>query len=134
MNAPLTTAPGGLTFSSRLADRIRDGELTQQQADDFRDFLAEVDREFLHHRVITDNAYTRWFRDGTATDDELRHFLRQFSVFSNQFLVAALLKVINAPTLSKLYGTKVEVLRTSDGRLVVVGQPEAPHHHGHRHG
>jgi zinc/manganese transport system ATP-binding protein len=28
----------------------------------------------------------------------------------------------------------VEVLRTSDGRLVVVGQPEAPFVHGHRHG
>ena len=27
----------------------------------------------------------------------------------------------------------IEVLSTSDGRLVVVGQPEAPHHHGHRH-
>jgi zinc/manganese transport system ATP-binding protein len=43
-------------------------------------------------------------------------------------------EVITAETLSGLYGTKVEVLRTSDGRLVVVGQPEAPHHHGHRHG
>jgi len=43
-------------------------------------------------------------------------------------------EVITAETLSDLYGTKIEVLRTSDGRLVVVGQPEAPHHHGHRHG
>jgi len=43
-------------------------------------------------------------------------------------------EVINAETLSDLYGTRIEVLRTSDGRLVVVGQPEAPHHHGHRHG
>lgn len=43
-------------------------------------------------------------------------------------------EVINATTLSELYGTRIEVLRTSDGRLVVVGQPEAPHHHGHRHG
>ena len=42
-------------------------------------------------------------------------------------------EVITAQTLSALYGTQVEVLRTSDGRLVVVGQPEAPHHHGHRH-
>src|SRR6185437_934897 len=42
--------------------------------------------------------------------------------------------VITAETLSELYGTRIEVLRTSDGRLVVVGQPEAPHHHGHRHG
>jgi zinc/manganese transport system ATP-binding protein len=41
--------------------------------------------------------------------------------------------VITAPTLSALYGTPIEVLTTSDGRLVVVGQPEAPHHHGHRH-
>ena len=43
-------------------------------------------------------------------------------------------EVITAPTLTDLYGTPVEVLRTSDGRLVVVGLPEAPHHHGHRHG
>jgi zinc/manganese transport system ATP-binding protein len=42
-------------------------------------------------------------------------------------------EVITAETLSALYGTRIEVLRTSDGRLVVVGQPEAPHHHGHRH-
>jgi len=43
-------------------------------------------------------------------------------------------EVITAPTLSALYGAPVEVLRTVDGRLVVVGAPEAPHYHGHRHG
>src|SRR5581483_802920 len=42
-------------------------------------------------------------------------------------------EVITAPKLSELYGAPIEVLRASDGRLVVVGQPEAPHHHGHRH-
>ena len=42
-------------------------------------------------------------------------------------------EVITAPTLSALYGSSIEVLRTSDGRLVVVGQPEAPHLHSHRH-
>jgi zinc/manganese transport system ATP-binding protein len=41
--------------------------------------------------------------------------------------------VITAERLSELYGTPIEVLRTSDGRLVVVGHPEAPHHHSHRH-
>ena len=41
--------------------------------------------------------------------------------------------VITAPKLSALYGTPIEVLRAGDGRLVVVGQPEAPHYHGHRH-
>src|ERR1700742_1024750 len=42
-------------------------------------------------------------------------------------------EIISAETLSELYVVRIEVLRTSDGRLVVVGQPEAPHHHGHRH-
>jgi zinc/manganese transport system ATP-binding protein len=43
-------------------------------------------------------------------------------------------EVITAPALSALYRAPIEVLRTSDGRLVVVGLPEAPHHHGDRHG
>ncbi len=49
-------------------------------------------------------------------------------------------EVISGETLSRLYGAPVEVLRASDGRLVVVGQPEAPfvhgdrHEHGHEHG
>ncbi len=42
-------------------------------------------------------------------------------------------EVITGAKLSRLYGAPIEVLRTSDGRLVVVGSPEAPHHHGHRH-
>jgi len=42
-------------------------------------------------------------------------------------------EVITSETLSALYDTPVEVLHTSDGRLVVVGQPEAPAHHHDRH-
>jgi zinc/manganese transport system ATP-binding protein len=42
-------------------------------------------------------------------------------------------QVITSETLSRLHGVRVEVLRASDGRLVVVGQPEAPAHHGDRH-
>jgi zinc/manganese transport system ATP-binding protein len=42
-------------------------------------------------------------------------------------------EVITSETLTRLYGTRVEVLRTSDGRLVVVGQPEAPARHTDRH-
>ena len=41
--------------------------------------------------------------------------------------------VITSEILTRLYGTPVEVLSTSDGRLVVVGQPEAPHVHSERH-
>jgi zinc/manganese transport system ATP-binding protein len=42
-------------------------------------------------------------------------------------------EVITSKTLTQLYGAPIEVLRTTDGRLVVVGQPEAPHVHGPRH-
>jgi zinc/manganese transport system ATP-binding protein len=42
-------------------------------------------------------------------------------------------RVITADTLTRLYGIPIEVLTTSDGRLVVVGQPEAPAHHSDRH-
>jgi zinc/manganese transport system ATP-binding protein len=42
-------------------------------------------------------------------------------------------QVITSETLSGLYGAPVEVLQARDGRLVVVGQPEAPHQHGPRH-
>jgi len=42
-------------------------------------------------------------------------------------------QVIRSETLSRLYGAPIEVLRASDGRLVVVGQPEAPFVHGDRH-
>jgi zinc/manganese transport system ATP-binding protein len=41
--------------------------------------------------------------------------------------------VITTETLSGLYGVPIEVLHTSDGRLVVVGQPEAPFRHAARH-
>ena len=42
-------------------------------------------------------------------------------------------EVMTSATLSALYEVPVEVLRASDGRLVVVGQPEPPAHHHDRH-
>jgi zinc/manganese transport system ATP-binding protein len=44
-------------------------------------------------------------------------------------------EVITSETLSRLYGVPIEVLETSDRRLVVVGTPEPPsiHHPRHEH-
>jgi zinc/manganese transport system ATP-binding protein len=42
-------------------------------------------------------------------------------------------EVITSETLTRLFGTPIEVLRASDGRLVVVGQPEPPAYHVDRH-
>jgi zinc/manganese transport system ATP-binding protein len=41
--------------------------------------------------------------------------------------------VITSQTLTALYRTPVEVLHASDGRLVVVGEPEPPARHADRH-
>jgi zinc/manganese transport system ATP-binding protein len=41
--------------------------------------------------------------------------------------------VITSETLTRLYSAPIEVLETSDGRLVVVGQPEPPSIHTERH-
>lgn len=42
-------------------------------------------------------------------------------------------EVITSENLTALYRSPIEVLRASDGRLVVVGEPEAPAHHADRH-
>ncbi|MDJ0706628.1 MAG: hypothetical protein QNJ46_25435, partial [Leptolyngbyaceae cyanobacterium MO_188.B28] len=123
MTTVLDKTPGTLTISSRIQERWRRGELNQAQVDRFRDFLTDVDREFMQHRIITSNAYTRWFCTGMATDQELRHFIQQFSVFSNQFLVAALLKVINSPTLQQSRASR-EILLNELG--VIYRNPAQP--------
>jgi len=104
----------GLAVSERIEEKLRSGELTQKQVDDFKDFLRQVDREVMHHRIIVDNKYTKWFQKGEATDQELRHFVKQFSVFSNLFLIAALNKVINAPSLAQMRQSK-EILMNELG-------------------
>jgi hypothetical protein len=111
--------------SPRIKERLKRGQLTQGQVDQFRDFLDRVDHDLLHHRIILENPYTRWFRAGQATDPELVHFVRQFSVFSNQFLVAALLRVINAPSLQQARSAK-EILMNELGVIYRRTAGEAP--------
>lgn len=62
------------------------------------------------------------------------HLDRVVYLVGGRALAGTVPQVITGPNLSALYGTPIEVLQCSDGRLVVVGEPEAPHHHGHRHG
>jgi len=65
----------------------------------FDAFRHTIERRFMRHPVVTSNDYTAWFSRGEMSVDDLRHFTVQFSVFSNQFLLAALNRVINAETL-----------------------------------
>lgn len=65
----------------------------------FDAFKRTIEERFMHHPVVTRNAYTQWFAHGDMPIEHLRRFAIEFSVFSNQFLLAALNRVINADSL-----------------------------------
>jgi hypothetical protein len=74
----------------------------------------------MRHPVVTGNEYTRWFAKGDFSLEHLRHFTVQFSVFSNQFLLAALNRVLNADTLEAAREAK-EILMNELG--VIYNKP-----------
>ena len=78
------------------------------------EFRARLDREVLGHPAIRANPYTAWFKQGDFSAAQARAFLVQFSVFSNQFLVAQLQKVLNAETLDDMRASK-EILANEIG-------------------
>jgi hypothetical protein len=80
----------------------------------FLAFQARIDAELLNHRIITDNAYTAWFEHGNKSHEQIISFIVQFSVFSNQFLVAQLHKTLNADTLEGMRASK-EILANEIG-------------------
>ena len=79
-----------------------------------RRFKLRLEKEVLTHPVIVANPYTAWFKHGELTAAQARAFLIQFSVFSNQFLVAQLQKVLNAETLEEMRASK-EILANEIG-------------------
>lgn len=80
----------------------------------FEAFKQTIEQRFMQHPIVTENAYTAWFARGEVPLDHLRHFTVQFSVFSNQFLLAALNRVINADTLEAARESK-EILMNELG-------------------
>jgi pyrroloquinoline quinone (PQQ) biosynthesis protein C len=80
----------------------------------FDAFKDTIEREFMGHPVVKKNEYTAWFSHGDVPLDHLRQFTVQFSVFSNQFLLAALNRVINADTLQAARESK-EILMNELG-------------------
>ena len=82
---------------------------------DVATFKTRIDRALMLHPVVVDNAYTRWFATGELSLEQLRDFTVQFSVFSNQFLLAALNRVITADALHAARESK-EILMNEPGR------------------
>jgi len=80
----------------------------------FLKFQQRINKELLKHRVITDNPYTAWFEQGDQSLAQIKAFIIQFSVFSNQFLIAQLNKMIHAETLESMRASK-EILANEIG-------------------
>jgi len=80
----------------------------------FEQFKARLQTDVLQHRVITANPYPAWFAHGEIGIEQARAFLVQFSVFSNEFLVAQLKKMLNAETIDEMRASK-EILANEIG-------------------
>ena len=61
-------------------------------------FLGQVKDTVMSHPVVTHNDYCNWFAKGESNREQVRDLIQQFSVFSNLFIVAQLLKTINVPS------------------------------------
>ncbi len=85
-----------------------------EKAGRFLKFQDRINNELLTHRVITNNEFTSWFSEAELTFEMVKQFIIQFSVFSNQFLIAQLLKTINADSLEGMRASK-EILANEIG-------------------
>jgi hypothetical protein len=103
-----------LKVSDQITDKVRNGEITDDEAARFSRFVETCNRELMTHSIITDNKYCQWFATGEADRDIVKHFLIQFSVFSNLFLIAQMMKVINSNSLEGMRASK-EILANEIG-------------------
>ncbi len=104
----------GLTQPSLIAIIEEKEQYTTDTAKRFLKFQQRIDSELLQHRVITDNKFTAWFKNGPHNREHIKAFVVQFSVFSNLFLIAQLNKTINADTIEGMRASK-EILANEIG-------------------
>jgi pyrroloquinoline quinone (PQQ) biosynthesis protein C len=100
--------------SEETMNRVHDGEIPRAKLDAYYQMLDRIEKEILPHEVIVDNRFTAWFERGELDREDVKHFLVQFSVFSNLFLEAQLKKTINAPSLEAMHSSK-EILMNELG-------------------
>jgi pyrroloquinoline quinone (PQQ) biosynthesis protein C len=104
----------GLTAPSLRALMEGRSGYSTARAKQFLFFQERIEKELLSHRIIRHNPYTAWFKQGEQNTAQIKAFIVQFSVFSNQFLVAQLLKMINADSLESMRASK-EILANEIG-------------------
>ena len=104
----------GLTDAT--LENLDNGSFELGKAEAFLEFQKRINNEMLTHQVITNNPYTHWFSNANLNDAQVKYFIIQFSVFSNQFLVAQLQKMLNADTIEEMRASK-EILANELGVL-----------------
>lgn len=93
---------------------LEEGSYHMDKAELFLAFQKRINQEVLNHRVIKSNPYTHWFSQANLNSAQVKHFIIQFSVFSNQFLIAQMHKMVNAETLEEMRASK-EILANELG-------------------
>lgn len=93
-------------LSEETEARIAKGEISQEKVERYYRLLDRIETEILPHEVIVKNEFCAWFAKGELDREDVRHFLVQFSVFSNLFLEAQLKKAINAPSIEAMRASK----------------------------
>jgi len=66
---------------------------------EFKGFWKAVQTEIHAHPVITKNVYCKWFKKGDFTKPQLIDLFKQFAVFSKWFLLAQMMRLLNATDL-----------------------------------
>ena len=104
-------------LSERTIEKINNNnelEYTNEKAYKLKLFLKRINNELLNHEVIINNKFTKQWSKNFLTKSDITKFIIQFSVFSNQFLIAQLQKVINSDTLEAARESK-EILANEIG-------------------
>ena len=101
-------------FCAHTLKALQQGDYDFDKVTAFRQFYQRIENELLNHPIIQHNAYCEWFQQGEFNHDQLRDFIVQFSVFSNQFLVAQLHKMLNAESIEEMRASK-EILANEIG-------------------
>jgi pyrroloquinoline quinone (PQQ) biosynthesis protein C len=100
--------------TEKLISENIDSNYTKTKGEKCLLFLERIQKELLNHEVIVNNKYTKNWAKGNLSKETIKKFIVQFSVFSNQFLVAQLQKVINSNTMESARESK-EILANEIG-------------------
>lgn len=86
------------SLEQRMREKLDRGEITGKQMENFLEFVRRKKHEIDQHEIITNNQYTKWWKQGTANTEQIEDLINQFAVFSRRFPLIQALRVYYAET------------------------------------